>query len=251
MDTIRGVLTGCDERHEWMLKWWWENYSRHNSYPVVFCDFGMTKSAQMWCASKGEVLSADTDEPVITLNEKIDPRLLTIWETIHNKSALHFRKIWFCKPFFCSSTPFDQTIWIDLDGQVKKPLSPFFTALEKAPEGFALCKDTPRGYYLRLYLGILKHRESAYQAGIFVYAKNSPVLKKWKDNCKKRNHLFFSDQDVLNRTIQEEQFNIYELSTDYNYIPGYITFANPDPLIVHYATPPGKIGILKQLGKPH
>jgi len=249
MDTARGILTGCDKRHEWMLKWWWTHYSRYNTYPVVFCDFGMTKSARTWCASKGQIFVSDLSDRWIAADDQIDSRLLKIWEILHSKGSRQFRKTWFSKPFVCSHTPFDQTIWIDLDAQVKKPLAPFFIALKKSSEGFALCRDTPRGYYLRLYLGILKQCESAYQAGVFVYAKNSPVIKKWQDNCKERNHLFFSDQDVLNRTIQEERFNVYELSSDYNYIPGYIDLLDSDPLIIHYVTPIGKTSILKKIGK--
>lgn len=244
----QGILTGCDERHEWMLKWWWSHYSACNNYPVVFCDFGMSKSARIWCASKGTVLSSDLPENFITPKDQIDSKLLTLWEPLYKNATWSTRKAWFHKPFIFPQTPFDETIWIDLDAQVKKPLFPFFNALKRSEAGLALCKDTPRGYLLRLYLGLLFYNESAYQAGVIAYKKDSPVIHKLLENCKKYNHLFFSDQDILNRTIHEEKFNVYELSTYYNYIPGYPDFSYPDPLIVHYATAVGKDQIFKRLG---
>lgn len=246
----QGILTGCDETHEWMLKWWWSHYSAHNTYPLVFCDFGMTKSARNWCETKGTVLSLDLPEDFIAPREAINPTLLKRWEPLYKNASWSARKAWFHKPFVIPHTPFEETIWIDLDAQVKKPLAPFFTALQKSEDGFALCKDTPQGYFLRLYLGLLHPKESAYQAGVIAFRKDSPVIQKWLENCKKYNTLFFSDQDILNRTIHEEQYNIYELSTYYNYIPGYPEFSYPDPLIVHYATNIGKDQIFKKLGVP-
>jgi len=34
-------LTGCDEKTEWMLEWWFSEYSKHNDTPVIFADFGV------------------------------------------------------------------------------------------------------------------------------------------------------------------------------------------------------------------
>lgn len=242
----QGILTGCDETHEWMLKWWWSHYSEHNNYPVVFCDFGMSKSARLWCESKGTVLSLDLPGDFITPQKQIDTSLLKRWQPLYKNATWNARKAWFHKPFVFPHSPFDETIWIDLDAQVKKPLAPFFDVLKNSNDGFALCKDTPLGFFLRLELGLLLPRESAYQAGVVAYTKNSPVTHKWLENCKAFNHLFFSDQDVLNRTIHEEDYDIYELSTYFNYIPGYPEFSYKDPLIIHYATTVGKEQILKK-----
>ncbi len=52
-----GILTGCDQNQEWMLKWWWENYTACNQFPVTFVDFGMTASAKKWCEKHGTVTS--------------------------------------------------------------------------------------------------------------------------------------------------------------------------------------------------
>lgn len=243
----QGILTGFDERHEWMLKWWWTHYSKHNNYPVAFCDFGMTKSARMWCASKGTLLTLNLPENFITSEKEVDTKLRALWKPLYKGATWNARQAWFHKPFALRQTPFDETIWIDLDAQVKKPLLPLFEAVKKSDVGFALCKDTPRGYFLRLHLGLLLPRESTYQAGVISYTKDSPVMHQWLQDSQAFNSLFFSDQDILNRAIHKKQFNIYELSTYYNYIPGYPEFSYPDPLIVHYATNAGKDQIFKKI----
>ena len=33
-------LTGCDEKTEWMLPWFVENYKKHNDTPLIFANFG-------------------------------------------------------------------------------------------------------------------------------------------------------------------------------------------------------------------
>jgi len=42
----------CDKGQQWLLPWWWEQYSAHNSYPVVFVDFGLSEKG-IACAKRG------------------------------------------------------------------------------------------------------------------------------------------------------------------------------------------------------
>lgn len=176
-NVMQGIFTGCDETHEWMLKWWWSHYSAHNSYPVVFCDLGMSKSARLWCETKGTVLALEFPKDYITPREQIDPHLLKKWEPLYKNATWGARKAWFHKPFVFPHTPFDETIWIDLDAQVKKPLAPLFDTLQKADDGLALCKDTPLRFLLRLELRLLLPKESAYQAGVIAYTKRHQSFK--------------------------------------------------------------------------
>ena len=66
-----GVLTGCDENHEWMLKWWWKHYTSSNTLPVTFLDFGMSKSAQIWCKKRGLVIPVNMEESALYSKEKL------------------------------------------------------------------------------------------------------------------------------------------------------------------------------------
>ncbi len=242
----QAVLTGCDQKQEWMLKWWWKNFSKYNGYPVIFCDFGMSQSARLWCETKGTVASLPSC-PIFSNDEKVPVSLKKKWEKIYFNFTKSIREAWMKKPFFLPLSPYMQNLWIDLDCEIKKPLFPFFDILDQSSLSFAICKDTPRGYLLRLELGLLKLNESAYQSGVFAFTKNSPVIKAWVENCEKRSNLFFSDQDALNRTIYENHFNILELSPYFNLIPGYAQLFPCDPLIVHHITLDGKKRVLQSI----
>ena len=44
----KAFLTGCDENTEWMLEWWFTEYSKHNNTPVIFADFGVSAVDRDW-----------------------------------------------------------------------------------------------------------------------------------------------------------------------------------------------------------
>ena len=77
-----GVITGCNENHEWLLKTWWHYYTKSNSYPVTFMDFGMSKSARIWCEKRAPVISIPL--PKTASKEEVDPQKAKIWETVYN-----------------------------------------------------------------------------------------------------------------------------------------------------------------------
>lgn len=91
-DPIDGfcVITGCDSSHEWMLQWWFEKYKKHNKYPVLFADFGMTDAAHRWCAAHGAVV-------------KIDANV----------------KHWFKKPLAILASTHKSCVWVDIDCEIR------------------------------------------------------------------------------------------------------------------------------------
>ena len=40
------IITGCDEKTEWQLWWFIENYYKHNTIPLAIADFGMSEEAK-------------------------------------------------------------------------------------------------------------------------------------------------------------------------------------------------------------
>jgi hypothetical protein len=95
-------MTGCGRAFEWMLPWWFDNYSRHNGLPVVFADFGMSDRALVWCRARGEVVR----NPFCVAHEHL------------------------AKPFMLLQSPFAMTMWIDLDGEVRGAIDDAFGACE-------------------------------------------------------------------------------------------------------------------------
>ncbi len=93
-----GVVTGCDKGHEWMLQWWWDNYSKHNDYPVTWANFGMSAEARQWCTKHGKV---------VDLNFRV-------------------KRNWFKKPMAILGCPYKRIIWTDTDCEIRENLAPLF-----------------------------------------------------------------------------------------------------------------------------
>lgn len=239
----KGVLTGCDETYEWMLKWWWKHYRKHNDYPVSFCDFGMSKSARIWCASKGEVISVSLPKNFMN---GVDPSLKEKWKSLYPYDVWASRRIWFNKPIFLSYAPFKRAVWIDIDCEVRKTISLLFKLLESASKGLIVSEDTPNAILARKKCGLLLPGETAHSTGVMAFTKDSPIIKKWVDNCLERNHLFFSEQDALSRTIFEGNFEVPPIPRAYNYFPhAQFPHQNDEIAIFHYPFAEGKNDILK------
>ncbi|MCB1083105.1 MAG: hypothetical protein KDK61_02245, partial [Simkania sp.] len=81
--------------------------------------------------------------------------------------------------------------------------------------------------------------------GVIAYQSTSPLLKKWIENCLKRNDMFFSEQDALNRTIYEEQIPFEILPNGYNYAPCTDCPLPENLVIYHHPLVQGKNQILQ------
>ncbi len=97
----QGVMTGCKESHEKYLESWFENYSKHNNYPVTFCDFGMSEKARTFCKKHGTILQASSK--VIALPK----------------------------------SPYENTVWTDINCEIKQTLCPLFE-MTSVEDGFAI-----------------------------------------------------------------------------------------------------------------
>ena len=66
-----GILVATDKQIEWMLPWWWHHYSKHNRYPVVFVDLGMTETAKAWCRQRGKLISLECPKNLVVPKDLI------------------------------------------------------------------------------------------------------------------------------------------------------------------------------------
>jgi hypothetical protein len=74
-----GIIVGSDQTQEWLLPWWWKNYARHNTYPVVFVDFGMSLEKKAWCREHGTLVPLRIFD-FATESTDIAPTLVQEWE---------------------------------------------------------------------------------------------------------------------------------------------------------------------------
>jgi Lipopolysaccharide biosynthesis proteins, LPS:glycosyltransferases len=234
MDNIQGIIVGCDRHHQWLLPWWWEHYSKHNSYPVLFADFGMTEGALAWCHTQGQVLSLPQtpwDDAPVTSHHK------ALWEDLYGDTVWSSRPSWFKKPLALTQSPFSQTLWLDLDCQVLGPLDPLFNALSLGFE-LALVREPAYVQNIERQQGLLLDGEVSYNSGVFAFTKETPILELWKQKALTESHLFIGDQNILSRVIFEKKTAVFELSDTYNWKDSY--GPNPEAVIHHFLGQAGK-----------
>ena len=237
-----GVLVGCDQRQEWLLKWWWERYKEENDYPVAFCDFGMSPGAKAWCKSKGMMIEQLPKEIKKINFSKVDdnaPWLQRIPSYLWDRRA-----IWLTKPFTFPMSPFDKTIWIDLDCHVKKSLKPLFT-LPLSSDGFAISLSRDKATREAQFMQIIDLGVQALQTGVIVFTKDSPILKEWLERTVKNFYNEFSEETILSHIAHEEKYAFTYFSNDYNWTTP--DKPNPNATIIHYAGPRAKRQVMEQI----
>lgn len=203
-----GIIVGSDETSEWLLDWFWENYTKTNSYPVFFTDFGLSEKGKKWCSEKGTL--APCTNPFFQNNEKhIPEERKKLWEETHGKSIWESRDSWYKKPFACLKSPFKKSIWIDLDCRVEKNLSGLFNLLELGID-LAICKDI-----LTPFNRILKR--PTYNSGVIAFHQNSLIIPRWVELASTHFDEFLGDQDALSEAIIQTDAPIFELDPIYNW----------------------------------
>lgn len=231
IETETGILTGCDFRHEWLLKWWWDHYSKHNAHPITFIDFGMSQSARNWCESKGSLISFTVKD----LNAQK-------WIKTTTPYALAKRNIWYAKIFALLKTPYKKSAWIDLDCEIKKPIDPLFSFCENG-DGVAIGKEFETRAQAEHTYNLVPKNAISYNCGVIAFTHQSPLITRWAQKAIAEHTHFFADQQLFNTLVHEEKFNIFELPWIYNQI-----HPNPDHkdvIIYHHASYNGLLRLLE------
>lgn len=204
-----GILVGANARQEWLLPWWWENFSRHNRYQVSFVDFGLSEEKKGWCRERGELITLCTPPLFVKDREEVDVTLVDQWESRFPDTFWESREAWFRKPEACLQSPYEQTVWIDLDCEIVKSLEGLLRSCDHA-SGIALAKDR----------AALTFHFPIYNSGVIVFRKNHPLILEWAKQSIEKNRLFRGDQDLLSQIIAENNFPVCELDPIYNWSVG-------------------------------
>ncbi len=224
-----GVIVASDSREEWLLPWWWDNYHLKNSLPVCCADFGMYNKAKKWCRKRGHLVKIPHFK--IAQKEQIDSKILLEWEKCLSP-FWESRNAWFKKPFALLKSPFEKSLWLDLDCEVMSPLNSIFAHL-KSQIAIVKVRTTDEGINL-------------YNSGVIAYKKNAPIIHLWAKISYNQSHLFLSDQDALSHIIHHEKIPVDELPETYNWL--MCRGLNTNAKILHWAASWGKEYIRKHGG---
>lgn len=230
----KGIICGADQEQEWLLPWWWSRLRDHNDHPVMFCDFGMSEKALQWCRERGEVIPIVFDTSQVALKEEVDPALVQLWENCYTSTVWDFRHVWFKKPFAFLRSPFQRTLWLDLDCEVLGSIDPLFD----------MCSvESQLGIMREFILTDLPrfHPRALYNSGVIVCEHGAPIIEKWAEGSVTMTHEFWGDEVLLSHLINT--MGIYV-----NEIPGVFNWRvsqgiNINTIICHWIGGGGKVFI--------
>ncbi|HSX10448.1 MAG TPA: hypothetical protein VLF94_01850 [Chlamydiales bacterium] len=225
----RGVLVAADISQEWILPWWWEHYKRKNHLPVVFVDLGMSFEKKAWCKERGKLIPLRVFD-FAAAREEMEPSLVQKFEEEYGVRFWECRNAWFKKPLACLQSPFDTTLWIDIDCEVRCCVEPLFDF-----PGFALAKDQIA----------LTSPYQVYNSGVIVFKRSLPLIERWASEAMKKSELFRGDQELLSWMIAEEKVPVTELPPLYNWSRSL--GENPEAKIYHWHGINGKKVIRHEL----
>lgn len=229
-----GIVVGADLTQEWLLPWWWNHYQRFNSLAVTFVDFGMSLAMRTWCQERGELIRLLVADIFVTDKQEIDAPLIQQWEDIHGRKFWPSRNAWFKKPLACLQTPYRRSIWIDLDCEIRGPLTHLFDLCEH-PSGISIAKE----------LHELPTEKISYNSGVIIYKRGLSLLEEWADRSMEQNYAFAGDQNVLSRILREKDMQVSELPLIYNW--SRCSEENPQAVILHWHGVHGKSVIAHQM----
>ncbi|MBE3069610.1 MAG: class I SAM-dependent methyltransferase [Planctomycetes bacterium] len=200
-----GFLTGADVRTEWMLPWWLANLRRHHpAARVAFGDFGLSDESRRWCAAHGQVLD-------LTMTRLAG---------------------WLNKPLAILKTPFERTLWLDTDAEVRGPLAGAFD-FPDALGGFAAAPD-----------GHNPADAGAHpvNTGVLAVRHGDPRVTAWVRAILAEPARWRGDQEALNALVAAGLEAPDPLARCFN----WLRLAGPPPadaLVLHHTGPAGKDAI--------
>jgi hypothetical protein len=222
----QGILIGSDIAAEWLIPWWWKRYREFNGRPVSIVDFGMSLKMRSWCLKKMEVIPFSLSPIDVRPKNEISKEHLKLWKKQYRGPLWQAREAWFKKPGACLLSPYDLTLWIDLDCEVCESLDPVF----------AEARDD-----VELVIGKQDWRLDApvvYNSGVILFRKKSPFLHEWNLRCFSQNASMMGDQDVLTSMLLEGNIQYKELSPFYNWL--MYSGVQPGIVIAHWSAGWGK-----------
>jgi hypothetical protein len=227
--SVKGILVASDEKLEWLLPWWWARYEAHNDLPVAFVDFGMSHFGRSFCKTKGALISLDFQANFTHLPPNPQEK-----EEMFGKSLWKKRGAFLKKPFAALSSPFEETLWLDIDTEVLGNLDPLFGRGEDVSLAFEPVASMEIGREKKF----LFEDEILYNSGVILFRKDSPLIEKWAQAVLEQGNQFFSDQHVLSRLIYKEKTRIGHLHENYNWRMSQ--GMNPQAKIIHWVGDWGK-----------
>lgn len=177
-------LTGSDKNNEWMLKWWLANYRKNSELPVIFADFGLSKSMRKW------------------VDQEFDHVM-----DIPNPDRL----AWFLKPLSIiqASNLSKKVCWIDTDCHILKPIDDIFKYTTNGK--ISMARDKP---------WTKRFNETWHNSGVVAVEGVPDILRQWEKAIRTSGER--GDQEVLHAMMGGDELRrrtyIEDIPNTYNWL---------------------------------
>lgn len=227
----KGFIVAADQTLEWLLPWWWERYTKYNDFPVTFVDLGLSKEMKNWCKKQGHYIRLPVPD-VFVVDPKEDLEKIMKEELGPNFSIS--RNAWFKKPLSCLQSPYELSVWMDIDCEIKGSLHSIFS-LPLPSSGIALAQKYCIDYPCDI------------NSGVILFQRGIPIMEAWAKEALKNNQPYVGDENILYDFMMRGEVYIENLPHIYNWSRRFDH--NPDALVIHWHGRHGKSFISHQLQK--
>lgn len=205
-------MTACDSGLEDLMPWWIQNTRRFTSAPVYVIDLGMTDVAIKMLQGQGARVGS-----------------LTPLENMHP---------WFNKPWCLEKTETDQTLWLDVDVEVLKPIDDIWDLCHEGKIG--LCEDPV------MQRQGPEHMYTLNSGVMLLDSVPKKFLKRWQKEI--QTNKYRGDQEALRGMIQfdkmlrQETVELFKLPQEWNWLRLMYMRGedSEDKKMLHWTGPSGK-----------
>ncbi|MCE5319112.1 MAG: hypothetical protein LLG04_17340 [Parachlamydia sp.] len=214
------------------LPFWFQHLRKFHHNPVTIVDFGMSMECLKWLKGKAELLSPD-------LPDRLFEKRGAFPERYGNMDAPSIelykqrRKAWFTKPFAMLLTPYQRTVWLDIDCQVNGDISSLFSFAENET-GVAMGLEADRKVEIKIEEGVLKPGGKLYNSGVIAYLRGAQLIQEWAKAVIENEGVFLGDQDILSHLIDNADLPVPFFSREYNWLM-HEWGVNSEARIMHWA----------------
>ena len=244
---IQGIITGCDIKQEWMLKWWLYYAQKNSGLPISVIDFGMSKSARNFLTSKVNVIDGNSSlQPFTKPSHYTFP---SNWPKKWIHDAAGQRPFYFAKILATRLSPYKQSLWIDLDCKIlESPVGAFAYIDEK--QGASMALDTPETALKWRSYNFIRPDSITYQAGVIAFNQTSTLMEKWRSLCIASYETEFSDQTAIINFLASSTLPLKTMPSFFNHLFPHDKIRMG---IAHYGGQWHKLCLLKEINtfKPH
>lgn len=197
----KGVMTASDSKYFPGLKILYKSIQRTKPFPFRCIDIGLTSRQRDWCSKNSLQL--------INIKDIISLEIIERFEDESECNNLTTSKYLWPRPWFVGATPFRDTIWIDSDAIVTKPLTGLFERIENGVAVFVDSnhpESTPNNPELYNILPVPEVTNKHVNSGVLGTRKerDDDLLYWWKycvelasKNKKIRSNISWHDQGCL------------------------------------------------------